>query len=81
MKWPTYNIKALAVYFGHDMVACYKAFGKRKTLYGKATIIKSLGLANLTYLRSCLLDPDNFVKKMDTILYNFLWNRKPEKIK
>ena len=97
VKWPTDNIKALGVYFGHDMVACYKSIWQEKkdrlirilnswsrrrlTLYGKATIIKSLGLANLTYLMSCLPIPDNLEKEVDTILFKFLWNRKPEKIK
>ena len=54
---------------------------RKLTLYGKATVIKSLGLSNLTYLMSCLPVPIDFTKEINQILYRFLWNKKTDKIK
>ena len=56
-------------------------YRRKLTLYGKAIIIKCLGLSNLTFLMSCLPVPDNFTNEVNSIIFSFLWNKKPEKIK
>ena len=52
------------------------------TPIGKITIIKSLALSQMTYLFSVLPKPPNeFIKKLEQVLFNFIWNGKPDKIK
>jgi hypothetical protein len=48
-------------------------------LYGKVTILKSFALSQLTYVATVVPSPihqrvqEDFFKKVETILYNFLW--------
>lgn len=52
------------------------------TLMGKAAIIKSLILGKLIYLFSNLPDPPGEIfHDIEAIMFKFLWNRKPDKIK
>lgn len=52
------------------------------TPIGKITIVKSLALSQLTYLFSVLPSPPNeFIKRLEQILFKFIWNGKPDKIK
>jgi hypothetical protein len=52
------------------------------TLFGKVTIIKSLIVPQLTYLLSVLPNPgQNYLKDIDSLIFNFLWDNKPPKIK
>ena len=30
VKWPTENVKSLGVYFGHNMIECYKSIWQEK---------------------------------------------------
>ena len=59
-----------------------KVWSKRfLTPFGKITVIKTLALSKLTYLFSNLPDPDiKFLKQVNTLFVNFLWNSKPSKI-
>ena len=45
----------------------------------KITIIKSFLLSKMTYVFSVLPTPEEFIKQLNTIIYNFLWNG-PDKI-
>ena len=49
------------------------------TLFGKVTIIKSFLVSKMTYVLSVLPTPQDFIKQLNTIIYNFLWNG-PDKI-
>ena len=60
-----------------------KQWSKRKlTLIGRITIIKSLALARFIHLLLALPTPlDDFLKNLERIFYNFLWNGSPDRIK
>ena len=52
------------------------------TPMGKITVIKSLLLSKLVHLFMALPNPSpNYIKKIEQILYSFLWNNKPDRIK
>ena len=48
---------------------------------GKITVLKSLILSKFIHVFSILPITDSFVKTLNSIFYNFLWNNKPDKIK
>ena len=43
------------------------------SLFGKVTVIKSLLLPKMLYVFSVLTTPGEFIKQLNTIVYNFLW--------
>ena len=48
---------------------------------GKITIVKSLGISQLVFLLSVLpKPPDKFLKDLNSIIFNFIWSGKPDKI-
>ena len=51
------------------------------TLKGKITIIKSLGISQILYVMNMLFVPKWVIVKSEKILYDFLWNDKPAKIR
>ena len=52
------------------------------TPLGKITVIKSLLLAKLVHIFMALPNPSNqYIKRIEDILYKFLWNDKPDRIK
>jgi hypothetical protein len=52
------------------------------TIFGKVTLIKTLFLAQLVYLTVPLPRPnENILKSIDTMMFNFLWGGKRDKIK
>ena len=52
------------------------------TPIGKITIIKTFALSQLVYLFQILPNPPpNCIKELNNILYKFIWNNKPDKIK
>ena len=52
------------------------------TLFGKVTVIKAFLQSQLVYQLSVLPSPDNkFMKRIEKLLFNFLWSNKPDKIK
>ena len=60
-----------------------KIWGQRKlTLFGKITIIKSLLQSQLIYRLSVLPTPKmETMRNIDKILFDYLWDKKPHKIK
>ena len=59
-------------------------WSKRKlTLLGKVTIIKTFMLSQLMFLSTTLpvSVPGSFFRKVDSILYNFLWDGRPDKVR
>ena len=51
------------------------------SLKGKITIIKTLAIPQIQFLFNMIYISDKVVKKIDELVYNFLWNSKPPKIK
>ena len=51
------------------------------SLKGKITIIRTLILPQIQFLFSSIAISPEILKKIDGLLRNFLWNRKPSKIK
>ena len=51
------------------------------SLIGKILILKSLVLPQINYLLSVCFCPMHMLKKMDRLLFKFLWENKPAKIK
>ena len=62
---------------------CLKQWQQRKlTLMGKITVIKNYALPKLIYaLFSLLNPPTQTVKRIKKIMYDLIWDGKPEKIK
>ncbi len=97
LNWPADPIKALGIYFGHDDKKCDELNWNSKlhklesklliwsrrnlTMLGKILIVKSVGLSQLVYNASVLCVPDYIRKQVKTLVYQFIWNRKSEKIK
>ena len=48
---------------------------------GKVVIIKTLVIPQISHLLALCYCPENILKKIDKVLFNFLWNKKPAKIK
>ena len=51
------------------------------SLNGKVLIIKSLALSKFQYLVSLVHIPQNVVKLVNSIIYEFIWNGKTDKVK
>ena len=52
------------------------------TPFGRITVIKSLVVSKITHLLMNLPDPEgSFLKELNELLYNFLWNGKNDKIR
>jgi len=65
-----------------DLQRILDSWKRRKlTLLGKINIVKSLGLAKLTYNASVLPLPKDFDKQVNKTLFDFIWDNKPHKIK
>ena len=62
---------------------CLKQWHHRKlTLKGKITVIKNYALPKLIYVLFSLPNPpQQTIKRIEKIMYNFLWDGKPETIK
>ena len=97
MSWPSNPIKALRIYFGNDSTICQylnwehkignikkllDIWKRRKiTLIGKILILKNLVIAKLVYTASVLSILDDIISKVKSMLYKFVWDNKPDKIK
>ena len=52
------------------------------TPFGRITVIKSLVIFRITYLLMNLPDhEERFLKELNKVLYNFLWDGKNDKIR
>ena len=51
------------------------------SLKGKITIIKTLAIPQIQFLFNMIFIPDKIIKQIDDLVYKFLWNAKPPKIK
>ena len=96
-RWPENSVYALGIHFSNDRSKCeslnfdkkledlekiLNSWKRRKlTLLGKINIVKSLGLSKLIYNASVLPVPENFSKRVDKTILDFIWDNKPHKIK
>ena len=51
------------------------------TFFGKIKVIKTLLLSKFVYLAQTAIIPQDYIKKIDSLIYSFLWHGKREKIK
>ena len=54
---------------------------RRLTLLGKMTVTKTLAVSQIIYILSSLPTPPDILKTINSILYDFLWDGKGDKIK
>ena len=96
-KWPKEPICALGIYFSYNteyannlnfeekinnLEKTLNGWKRRKlTLLGRINIVKTLGLSKLIYNASVISIPKHFVKEIDKISFNFIWEGKPAKVK
>ena len=96
-RWPRDPIKALGIFFSYDLnktnelnfvekiknlektLNCWKR--RNLTLYGKINIVKTFGLSKLIYNSSVLVVPENLIKEIEKLIFSFIWDGKPAKIK
>ena len=87
----------MGIYFGYNKDECKKlnlekllekinklicSWSKRRlSIMGKIVIIKSLLLPNITYLASNMIIPKDYLQKIKTKLYNFIWDGKRDRVK
>ena len=97
IAWPVHKVKALGVWFstikGESLILNYEEKKekiskiienwqfRRLTLLGKITVIKSLLASQLVYIMSPLPTSHHHLKEIRNVLFNFLWDGKPDKIK
>ena len=96
-KWPQKPIQALGILFSCNsdpannlnfgeiiikLKNTLKNWKRRKlTLPDRIKIVKTLGLSKLIYNTSVLEIPDSYVKEINKLTFNFIWEGKPAKIK
>ncbi len=97
ITWPSKPINSLGIDFTYNEEVSYKKNSAQKlasmksilniwlprnlTLYGRITILKTLGLSKLIYNTSMLSFPPNFPVLVKQTISDFVWNSKPAKIK
>lgn len=54
---------------------------KKLTLHDRIKIVKTLGLSKLIYDTSVLVIPGHYVKEINNLTFNFIWEGKPANIK
>ena len=91
-KWPQEPIQALGIFFSYNSDAAnnlnfggkiiklkntLKNWKRRKlTLHGRIKIVKTLRLSKLIYNTSVLEIPDCYVKKINKLSFDFIWEGK-----
>ena len=97
IKWSNTPVKVLGVFIGWNIQEANKecittkidklrkilhSWQHRKlTLNGKVLIIKSLAISQIIYLANLLPFPDEYIKQIEMLIYEFLWNGKTHKVK
>ena len=97
LAWTNEPVKVLGTFISYDSVGHErKNFAKRvenlKTklaawrsrkfsLFGRCLIAKTLGLSQFVYSASMLDTPNNYASVIQSLLFQFLWKNKPDKIK
>ena len=96
-KWPQEPLLVLGVHFSYDLERAnvlnfeekitelertLNNWKRRKlTLISKINIVKTLGLSKLVYCALLLPMPKGLAKKINKIIFHFIWDNKPAKVK
>ena len=96
-KWSQNSFKTLGVIFMSDreqmshknFTDCYKKIKTQLNIWrqrslslkGKVTILKALMVPKTIYLANMLFVPRWFIRDVDKLFFDFLWDSKPSKIK
>lgn len=96
IRWNKDMIKILGIFFSHNstkmiqknfdqnIIAIKEVLNiwsmRNLSLIGKICILKSLAISKLIYVSSVLFTPQNVIKQVNSIIFNFLWNGK-DKVK
>ena len=94
ITWPSEAIYALGINFSYDENESFQKNFEEKlkslknllnlwkprnlTLYGRITILKSLGLSKLVYNTSVLKIPASFIASVKQTIRDFVWNGTPK---
>jgi hypothetical protein len=97
IKWPEHPIKCLGIYIQNDTKKivennfnkCLEKIDnilqlwclRKMTIKGKIIIINTLIISQMIYLCSVLYTPKNIIEKYNKLILNFIWNKKPAKVK
>ena len=97
ISWCDSEVKILGVYFGKDnnkvnymnwspkinkienLIKLWKT--RKLTFFGKITIIKSFLVSQLIFNAQMISVPKDVMRKINSLLYFFLWNCKKDKVK
>ena len=90
IKWTKESVRYLGIFIGHDTEECCrmnwdtKVDNLKKTLqiwkmrqlslFGKVLIVKSFAISKIIYTASILIPHDDFIKRVNKIIYDFLFN-------
>ena len=97
LKWTGKPMKLLGIYIGHKRETCevynwIKRLDKAKqmitywkrrklSLFGRVYVIKTYILSKFVYPASVLTVPENIIKEIKNIIFDYLWDGKRDKIK
>ena len=97
IQWTTDPVKTLGIYFGHDkeqvdslnweskikaLEQCLQKWSHPfLSLPGRITVAKNLGISKIIYLSSVLPVSDEIKKKINALLFNYIWKGKRDKVK
>ena len=97
IKWATEPKKLLGCYIGTNLIQCHKLSIQEKisnikqilstwqhrnlSLTGKILIVKSLAISQIIHLANLVPFPDESVKQLEEILFNFIYDGKTHKVK
>ena len=97
LDWTSEPVKVLGTFISYDNVGNERknfaqkvdnlktklsAWRSRKlSLFGRCLISKTLGLSQIVYSASMLDIPNNYTSAIQSLLFQFLWKNKPDKIK
>ena len=93
IKWLHTPVKILGVHFSYDKKGNFNQkilklqtkldmwSTRDLTIFGRATILKTLGLSQLVYSASNLVVPQGIANVVKTKSFRFIWRNKKDKIK
>ena len=97
IKWTGKPVKILGIYIGHKKEKCeffnwvkridrtkqMITYWKRRkiSLFGRVYVIKTYILSKFVYPASVLTMPEDIMKEIRNIIFDYLWNGKRDKIK
>ena len=97
ISWPDNPIKIVGICFSYDEQECntlnfeskinkirriiYQWRERDLTLIGRIQIIKTFIISQFQHIISVIDIPEFYIKQIETIIYNFVWNGKRDKIK